>query len=55
MIGDVAESLSLKFGKIPPKIKNDLKQLSKHLVLKNVMKLSDKYIYLIQTQRQDIG
>ena len=28
MIGDVAESLSLKFGKIPPKIKNDLKKVN---------------------------
>ena len=28
MIGDVAESLSLKFGKIPTKIKNDLKKVN---------------------------
>ena len=28
MIGDVAESLSLKFGKIPSKIKNDLKKVN---------------------------
>ncbi|MDC0037310.1 acetate--CoA ligase family protein [Alphaproteobacteria bacterium] len=28
MIGDVAESLSLKFGKIHPKIKNDLKKVN---------------------------
>ena len=28
MIGDVAEKLSLNFGKIPPKIKNDLKKVN---------------------------
>ena len=28
MIGDVAETLSLNFGKIPPKIKNDLKKVN---------------------------